>query len=137
MVHLRLRNQSRKGEQENDQFSEHLVTVASPDSVTSEAYRALRTNLLYALADTPPNVIVVTSPGPMEGKSITCANLGVVLAQAHKSTLILDCDFRKPVIHKVFGLRNVFGVVDVLVRERSPQEIWQERLPGLKVGTAG
>jgi capsular exopolysaccharide synthesis family protein len=80
---------------------------------------------------------VVTSPSLMEGKSITCANLGVVLAQAHKSTLILDCDFRKPVIHKVFGLRNLLGVVDVLVGERSQQEIWQEPLPGLKVGTAG
>src|SRR5215213_1113067 len=138
MVHLRLRNQSRKGEQENDQFSEHLVTVASPDSVTSEAYRALRTNLLYALADGPSKVIVVTSPGPMEGKSITCANLGVVLAQIDKSVLILDCDLRKPALHKFFGLRNLRGVVDLLTGERKLQEVWQESpLPGLKIVTAG
>jgi len=138
MVHLRLRNQSRKGEQENDQFSEHLVTVASPDSVTSEAYRALRTNLLYALADGPSKVIVVTSPGPMEGKSITCANLGVVLAQIDKSVLILDCDLRKPALHKFFGLRNLRGVVDRLTGERKLQEVWQESpLPGLKIVTAG
>jgi receptor protein-tyrosine kinase len=120
-----------------DDLSGKLITVTSPDNAASEAYRTLRTNLLYALVDTPPKVIVVTSPSLREGKSITCANLGVVLAQADKSTLILDCDFRKPVIHKVFGLRNLLGVEDALAGERSLQEIWQEPLPGLKVGTAG
>jgi capsular exopolysaccharide synthesis family protein len=136
MAYLRHKRRAHK-DQVTDDRSGQLVTVTSPDHAASEAYRTLRTNLLYALADTQPKVIVITSPGPMVGKSITCANLGVVLAQAYKSTLILDCDFRKPVIHKVFGLRNVFGVVDVLVGERSLQEIWQEGLPGLKVGTAG
>jgi capsular exopolysaccharide synthesis family protein len=117
--------------------SGQLATVTSPLNAASEAYRTLRTNLLYTLLDTPPKVIVVTSPGPMEGKSTTCANLGVVLAQAGKSTLILDCDFRQPAIHKIFGLRNLLGVANVLVGERSPQEIWHEPLPGLKVGIAG
>ena len=113
------------------------VAVTRPDDVASEAYCTLRTNLLYTLIDTPPKAIVVTSPGPAEGKSTTCANLGVVLAQANKNTLILDCDFRKPAMHKLFGLRNLYGVVDILVGERSLQEIWQEPLPGLRVGTAG
>jgi capsular exopolysaccharide synthesis family protein len=136
MALLQHKRRARK-EHVTDDLSGKLITVTSPDNAASEAYRTLRTNLLYALVDTPPKVIVVTSPSLMEGKSITCANLGVVLAQADKSTLILDCDFRKPVIHKVFGLRNLLGVVDVLVGERSQQEIWQEPLPGLKVGTAG
>ena len=69
---------------------------------------------------------MVTSPGPMEGKTITCANLGVVLAQADKNTLILDCDLRKPTLHKIFGLRNLSGVVDLLRGERKLQEVWQE-----------
>jgi capsular exopolysaccharide synthesis family protein len=136
MALLQHKRRARK-EQVTDDLSGQLVTVTSPDHAASEAYRTLRTNLLYAPVDTPPKVIVVTSPSLMEGKSITCANLGVVLAQADKSTLILDCDFRKPGIHKVFGLPNLLGVVDVLVGERSQQEIWQEPLPGLKVGTAG
>lgn len=116
---------------------ERLVTVLDPTNSASEAYRTLRTSLLYSLVDTPPKVIVLTSPGPGEGKSTTCANLGVVLAQTDKNTLILDCDFRRPAQHKIFELRNLRGVTNVLVNEHSPQEIWQEPLSGLKVITVG
>jgi receptor protein-tyrosine kinase len=106
-------------------------------SVAAEAYRTLRANLIYALVDNPPKVIVLTSPGPQEGKSTTCANLGIVLAQADKRTLIIDCDLRKPVVHKVFGMRNIHGVVDVLAEQRRVEEIWQEPLLGLMVLPVG
>lgn len=116
---------------------ESLVTMLDPSSVTSEAYRTLRTNLLYAFIDNPPKVIVLSSPGPGEGKSTTCANLGVVLAQADKQVLIIDCDLRKPAIHRIFGSRNLYGIVDVLVNERSLQDTWYEPLQGLKVLSTG
>jgi receptor protein-tyrosine kinase len=106
-------------------------------SAASEAYRTLRTNLFYTLVDDPPKVIVLTSPGPGEGKSTTCANLGVVLAQADRETLIVDCDFRKPVMHRFFGLRNLYGIVDVLVKERDLQAVWAEPVEGLKVVPVG
>lgn len=122
---------------ERGDLSGRLITTLDPTSVASEAYRTLRTNLLYALVDDPPKVIVMTSPGPQEGKSTTCANLGVVLAQADKRTLIIDCDLRKPVVHKVFGMRNIWGVVDVLVGKRRAQDIWQEPVPNLKVLPVG
>src|SRR5919202_804546 len=102
---------------ESDTFSESLVTVLDPAGVASEAYRSLRTSLLYSLVDTPPKVVVVTSTGPMEGKSVTCANLGVVLAQADKNTLILDCDLRRPTMHTIIGLRNFRGVVNTFAEE--------------------
>jgi capsular exopolysaccharide synthesis family protein len=120
-----------------DELVGRLVTVLDPTSATSEAYRTLRTNLLYALVDNPPKVIVLTSPGPGEGKSTICANLGVVLAQAGKDTLIVDCDFRKPVIHRFFGLRNLHGVVNILVEERKLQEVSKEPVDGLKVVPVG
>jgi capsular exopolysaccharide synthesis family protein len=120
-----------------DMLAKRLATVLSPESAASEAYRTLRTNLLYAHVDNPPKVIVLTSPGQGEGKSTTCANLGVVLAQAGKNTLLLDCDLRRPVIHKFFGLRNLSGVVDVLVEARKVQEVWNEPVPGLKVLASG
>jgi receptor protein-tyrosine kinase len=60
-----------------------------------------------------------------------------VLAQAEKRTLLVDCDLRKPVVHKLFGLRNVQGIVNVLVGEHSLSEVWQEPLQGLKVVTTG
>jgi len=93
--------------------------------------------LLYAFVDNHPQVIVLTSPGSREGKSTTCANLGVVLAQAAKSVLLMDCDLRRPALHKIFKLRNTYGIVDILARERSLQEAWYEPLPSLKIVTTG
>jgi capsular exopolysaccharide synthesis family protein len=125
-------------EAETDELARRLVTALDPTSAAAEAYRTLRTNLLYgAFLDEPAKVIVLTSPGPGEGKSTTCANLGMVLAQAGKNTLILDCDFRKPVIHRLFGFRNVRGVVDALAGERKLQDNWKEPIEGLKVVTVG
>ena len=127
----------RRGERAEESYSSRLITARDPNSIATEAYRTLRTNLIYAQADEPPRVIVLTSPGPGEGKSTTCCNLGVMLTQAAKRTLIVDCDFRKPVVHKFFELRNLHGVVDVLVGERSLQEVWHEPIEGLKVVTVG
>lgn len=131
----------RKGEEGEEEaprdLSRQLVTLLDPTNAASEAYRALRANLLYAFVDDPPEVILVTSPGRREGKSITCANLGVVLAQVGKSVLIIDCDLRKPALHDIFGLGNAQGLITVLVKERGLQEAWDEPVEGLKVLTAG
>jgi capsular exopolysaccharide synthesis family protein len=124
-------------ETETDELTGRLVTTLDPMSSASEGYRTLRTNLLYALVDEPPKVIVLTSAGPGEGKSTTCANLGVVLAQAGKKTLIVDCDLRKPVMHRFFGVRNLHGIVDVLIGERQLQEVWTEPVEGLHLVTVG
>lgn len=117
--------------------SGQLVTVLEPGGAASEAYRALRTNLLYAQGDVSPAVIVVTSPGAAEGKSTLCANLGVVMAQADKRTLVVDCNLRKPAMHEIFGIPGVPGLVDVLTGGGGFQEACQEPVPGLKVLPAG
>lgn len=117
---------------------ETLTTVLDPTGGASEDYRTLRTSLLYSLVDAPPKAIVITSPGPGEGKSTTCANLGVVLAQAGKRTLVVDCDLRKPRLHQLFGIRNVDGVVNVLVGEQSLEGVAREAaVPDLRVITSG
>lgn len=121
----------------SEDLSERLVTVLDPTSVATEAYRTLRTNLLYAFVDKPPKLIAVTSPSPREGKSTTCANLGVVLAQLEKSVLVVDCDFRRPKMHEIFSLRNLWGVTNVLVEDRFLSGTWHEPLPNLKVLTVG
>jgi capsular exopolysaccharide synthesis family protein len=115
----------------------YLVTLRDPLSVASEAYRTLRANLLYGVVDDPPKVIVITSPGRGEGKSITCANLGVVLAQVGKSVLVVDCDLRKPTLHSVFGLGNEQGLITALVKEGSLQDTWDQPMEGLRVLTVG
>lgn len=133
---LRFRAESR--ETTSDNLSGPLPTVLEPLSDASEAYRALRSSLLYApQPDTLPRAILITSPDRHEGKSTTCANLGVVLAQAEKSVLLLDCDFRAPTLHKMFALRSQPGITDVMTGMYRLQEVLQEPLPGLKVVTAG
>jgi capsular exopolysaccharide synthesis family protein len=130
---------SRRHAQKNevDALSEQLVTVLDPAAVASEAYRSLRTTLLYAVANTPPTVILITSPGLMDGKSTTCANLAVVLAQAGKETLVIDGDLHKPSLHKIFGVPNVNGMVNVLSGEHDLSEMCTEPLPGLKILSTG
>jgi capsular exopolysaccharide synthesis family protein len=118
--------------------SDWLITISDPSGAASEAYRSLRTNLFYSIADDPPNkVILLAGPSSRIGKSTTCANLGVVLAQADRSTLMVDCDLRKPVLHKVFGLSNTYGLMNVLSGEYRPHEVWQEPSEGLHVLPAG
>lgn len=120
-----------------DGFSEQLVTVLDSTAPASEAYRSLRTTVLYAVADTPPKVLLITSPGLMDGKSTTCANLAVVLAQAGKETLVIDGDLHRPSLHKIFGMPNVRGTADVLSGEYDLPELCEEPLPGLKILPSG
>jgi capsular exopolysaccharide synthesis family protein len=125
------------GRGEDGDFAEHLVMLQNSTSVAAEAYRTLRTNLLYGFGDNPPKTIVLTSAGPREGKSTTCANLGVVMAQAGKKTLIVDCDLRKPMMHKAFQLRNMWGLVDVLAGEYELQSVLQQATSNLFLLSAG
>jgi capsular exopolysaccharide synthesis family protein len=113
------------------------VALLDPPGAASEAYRSLRTSLLYAVVDEPLKVILITSAGSADGKSITCANLAMVLAQAGKETLVIDGDLRYPSVHRIFGERNVSGVVNVLAGEHDLSEVWKEPFPHLKIISAG
>ena len=81
-----------------------LLSFAQPKSQISEAFRALRTSLLLSQAEHPPQVILVTSALPREGKTTAAANLGVTLAQLGDRTLLLDSDLRKPGIRRALNL---------------------------------
>lgn len=98
----------------------HLITQKQPRSPISEAYRALRTAILFTNVDKKARTILITSPNPGEGKSLTAANLAVVMAQAGHKVLLIDADLRRPVQHKIFDLHRNYGLTDLLV-EMSPQ----------------
>src|SRR5580700_4112347 len=83
-----------------------LLSYVQPKSQISEAFRALRTSLLLSQADHPPQVILVTSALPREGKTTAAVNLAVTLAQLGDRTLILDSDLRKPGVHRVLNLKE-------------------------------
>src|SRR5215470_4685937 len=81
-----------------------LVAQHLPKSQMSEAFRALRTSLLLSQADRPPQVILVTSALPREGKTTAAANLAVTLAQLGDRTLLIDADLRKPGVGRLLNL---------------------------------
>ena len=113
----------------DDDTTGDLVTVYDPSGAASEAYRMLRTNLFYALIDSPPKIIVLTSANIGEGKSTTTANLSVTLAQADKRVLTLDCDLRSPRLHRMFEVNNTRGLVDILAGGDRIEEVWREPIP--------
>jgi len=92
-----------------------LITLQAPKSTASEAYRGIRTSILFSAADTTPQVVLVSSAGPLEGKSMTSANLAVTMAQSGASTLLIDCDLRKPTVHKNFKVPRDKGLSNLLV----------------------
>ncbi len=99
----------------------------------SEAYRAFRTNITFLNIDRPPQVIVVTSPGPAEGKSTCVSNLAITLAQQDSRTLLMDCDLRRGIVHKVFGAESKEpGLTNVLVGDCTLDEGLRhiEAIPG-------
>jgi capsular exopolysaccharide synthesis family protein len=100
-----------------------LVSINEPRSATSEAYRTLRTSLLFAASQRDAKVILVTSPHAGEGKTASSANLAVVLAQARKRVLLISADLRKPRLHRFFGIGNEVGLTSVLIGEAKPWEV--------------
>ena len=92
-----------------------MVTMHAPKSTASEAYRGLRTSILFSSAEKQPRVILVSSSGPQEGKTITTTNLAVTMAQSGSKVIILDCDMRRPKIHKLFDINRDTGMSNILV----------------------
>lgn len=114
-----------------------FITHYDSRSPVSEAYRAIRTNLQFAGAGKQLKTLVFTSAVPGEGKSTTVANLAIVMGQDDKHILLIDCDMRKPVIHRRFGLLNR-GLSNCFAEDLPLKEVIQaDVFPNLDVVTSG
>ena len=114
-----------------------FVMEKAPKSIDAEAYRSLRSNIEYSSFDDEYRVIVVTSSVPGEGKSTTSGNLAIALAQSGNSVLLVDCDMRKPSIHKKFKISNAAGTAELLLRKKSFEEVANDYNENLTIITAG
>lgn len=88
---------------------------ANTPAAFSEAFRSIRTNLLFASATTGLKTVLVTSTGPGEGKSVVSANIAAALAQSNARVLLIDADMRRPKTHEFFGAKRAPGLSNVLV----------------------
>lgn len=114
-----------------------FITHYDSRSPVSEAYRAIRTNLQFAGAGKQLKTLVFTSAVPGEGKSTTVANLAIAMGQDDKHILLIDCDMRKPVVHRRFGLLNR-GLSNCFAEDLPLKEVIQaDVFPNLDVVTSG
>ena len=95
--------------------SADLVVVHSPKSTASESFRALRTGILFSIANDVSQVLLIASSCPEEGKTLCIANLAATLAQAGSKVIILGCDMRQPRFHKIFHIERETGISSILV----------------------
>lgn len=115
-----------------------IISYNDPKSVISEQYRAIRTNIEYSNVDQNTKTILVTSSDKNEGKTTTVSNLAVSFANLNKKVLIIDCDLRNASIHKMFKINNIYGLTDILAKDRAVDKCIQEtELKNLYVLTAG
>ena len=114
-----------------------FVMEKAPKSIDAEAYRSLRSNIEYSSFDDEYRVIVVTSAVQGEGKSTTSGNLAIALAQSGNSVLLVDCDMRKPSIHKMFKISNAAGTAELLLRKKLFEEVANNYNENLTIITAG
>jgi len=116
-----------------------ILTHAAPSSHLAEAYRAIRSALLLSSSGKPPQVILISSPLPGDGKTTTSVNTAIVLAQNGGRVLLIDADLRRSQVHKALGLPNGPGLSAVLSgNETLESQITRSReVPNLFVLTAG
>lgn len=115
-----------------------VMCEQNPRSHVAEAFRILRASLQFSTADHCLKSLLLTSPGPAEGKSTITANLGMVMAQAGARVILVDCDLRWPEQHRFFGLPNDNGLAEVLMGAMNIRQVLKDTsLPNLKIVTSG
>lgn len=115
-----------------------LIALRDPRSPAAEAYRTLRTNILFSSLDKPLRTLLVTSAGPDEGKSTTVANLAVTMAQAEQRVILVDCDLRRPGLHTIFRVPAEPGLTSVILEQgEAPLPLQPTPVPGLSLLASG
>jgi capsular exopolysaccharide synthesis family protein len=118
-----------------------IAVISNPKSPVADSFRLLAAGIVRR-PPTPPQAILVTGPGPGEGKSTVVANLAAAFAEVGKKVLILSCDLHRPTIHLMFGVPNSRGLTDALKSKRDSNAIvngqgWRTPLPSVRLVPSG
>lgn len=114
-----------------------LLDYSNKNNTLTEVFRGIRTNIEYANIDTDKKVIMVTSSKMGEGKSTIITNLAISFAQLEqKKILLVDCDLRRPNLHKIFNISNSNGLTDILLRNKDMDECIK-KVNGIELITSG
>ena len=102
--------------------SENLITLSEPRSAAAEAFRSLRTNLMFSSVENPIHTLLITSPARDDQKSLSLANLAVTFAQSGNRTVIVDADLRQPNQHQIWNIDNSKGLTTMMVDDDAISE---------------
>ncbi len=118
---------------------EEVYITRQPRSPVSEAFRSLRTNLEFAAVEKPISTLLVTSPGPAEGKTTIAVNLAATFSQIKRRIVLLDADMRRPHVHQLMGMTNREGLSNLFLNSDHQFKVGRTRddLPHLAVITSG
>ncbi|EEF59878.1 GumC family protein [Pedosphaera parvula] len=115
-----------------------LLLDEGAESPHAEAYRVLRTNLMFSRKDDKLNTMAVVSAGAGEGKSTTVYNMATVFAQSGHRVVMVDSDLRRPTLHKLVNVSNTIGLTNYLLKQNTLEEVIQTtRLPNLDFMASG
>ena len=118
-------------------YQGRVITREEPDSFSGEVYRMVQANLKFLTSDKPPQVILVTSSVPEEGKSTVSANLAAAIAQLGRRVLLVDGDLRRSSQHRLWGVDNQIGLKDILTGDRIIEQVISKPMPKLDLLTSG
>ncbi len=121
------------------ELEKDLFVQVRPKDPIAEIYRIIRTRVIFSSSEERPlKAILITSPGPKEGKTTTLCNLGLALAQNQKKVLIVDADMRKPRLHSVFNRSNEEGLSNYLAGQIDFRKVVQKTdIDNLSLVTGG
>lgn len=115
-----------------------LIVHEAPSSGVAEAARAVRTNLMFMTPDEPLHTLLITSPAPAEGKTTVAVSIAIAMAQAGQRVVLVDCDLRRPRVHRVFGRTNDTGVTSALLEGAAVESVaTSTEVPNLSIIPAG